>query len=116
MRKWEQKGCVVYDKPATVHESTQHKENVSTWNTSFVAGRQYINDLMLSVQKSCYAVVQQAYRVPSIVMNGEQIISTGTKMVQTALTTEWQEVGTEGEEQRVSEQNQRQHKNRIGCG
>lgn len=69
----------MYAKPATVHESLQQKLNFLTWGTSFTVDSHYINDLMLSVQKSCYAVMQQAYSVPSIVMNGEQIISMGQK-------------------------------------
>lgn len=36
----------------------------------------YINDFN---PKSCYGLMQQAYSMPSIVMNGEQIVSTGQK-------------------------------------
>lgn len=57
-----------------VQKSQQHKRTTSTAFDS-----PYIKYLMFSVKKSCYGVMQQAYSMPSIVMNGEQVISTGQK-------------------------------------
>lgn len=47
--------------------------------TFFVFHGLHINDFNVSSPKSCYGVMQQAYSMPSIVMDGEQIISTGQK-------------------------------------
>lgn len=60
-------------------KKNQHKQKLLIWTTSIVFKGLYINELMFSVQKSCYGVMQQAYSMPSIVMNGEQIVSTGQK-------------------------------------
>jgi len=66
----------------------QHKPKILTRATSIAFDGHYVYDSMVSVQKSCYGVMQQAYSMPSIVMNGEQTISTGQTWCTEGLTRE----------------------------
>lgn len=65
--------------------------------------------------KSCSGVMKLAYSVCSTEMNGERIVSTGQNGAQKF--NQRNETGQKEEEkQSVSDKNQRQHMNRIGCG
>lgn len=61
---------MVYGKAGTT-------KKISTTQAKTFDMDNFINDFMFLEVYSRYGVMQQAYSMPSIVMNGEQIISTG---------------------------------------